>query len=171
MRSTGSYGAMKQPVLKTLAFSVIAAVTSFAVQPSASSAGEVEQAAPPQTRISDTISVQRAYELSLARKIHLVDIRRPDEWKETGVATTAHAITMHQNIYGFLRQLRKISPSLAGQPIALICARGFRSRYMQRILRNHGVARVVDVSEGMLGSSARPGWLQSNLPTKPWEPD
>lgn len=102
-------------------------------------------------------------------EIILVDIRTRGEWKQTGLAKPALAISMHEA--GFVRNLaRALGGNRAGR-VALICATGGRSAHLQRILVTAGFANVVDVSEGMMGSSAGPGWLKRGLPVKAWVAD
>ena len=102
-------------------------------------------------------------------EIILVDIRTRGEWKQTGLAKPALAISMHEA--GFVRNLaRALGGNRAGR-VALICATGGRSAHLQRILVTAGFANVVDVSEGMMGSSAGPGWLKRGFPVKAWVAD
>jgi len=102
-------------------------------------------------------------------EIILVDIRTRGEWKQTGLAKPALAISMHEA--GFVRNLaRALGGNRAGR-VALICATGGRSAHLQRILVTAGFANVVDISEGMMGSSAGPGWLKRGLPVKAWVAD
>ncbi len=92
----------------------------------------------------------------------MLDVRTRDEWRETGVAQGAWPVSMHED--GFPERLFA-ARSLAGDnPVALICATGGRSGYLLRSLRNAGYAGFVDISEGMLGSSAGPGWIARGLP-------
>jgi rhodanese-related sulfurtransferase len=81
----------------------------------------------------------------------------------------AHAITMHQSIYKFVDQLKKAGGNK--RPIALICAEGVRSSAMQRTLKQYGFKGILDVREGMVGGKARPGWIKSGLPVKPYNPE
>ena len=65
--------------------------------------------------------------------------------------------------------LQKLDAAVAGdktRPVALICAGGVRSALVARALANYGFSRVYDVSEGMEGSRAGPGWLARKLPLK-----
>ena len=52
---------------------------------------------------AEFMSVSKAHQQSKAGQVHLVDIRRPSEWKQTGVAKHASKITMHKN--GFLSRI------------------------------------------------------------------
>lgn len=99
-------------------------------------------------------------------EIVLVDIRTRGEWKLTGLAKPALAISMHEA--GFVRNLAKALGGNRANPVALICATGGRSAHMQRILATAGFTNVIDVSEGMIGSGAGPGWLRRGLPVKNW---
>ena len=92
----------------------------------------------------------------------LVDIRRPDEWAQTGVAAGAAALDMRRD--DFVAALEALTGGDRAQPVALICARGVRSNRMGARLAEAGFTRVVDVPEGMLGSAAGPGWLARGLP-------
>ncbi len=94
----------------------------------------------------------------------LVDIRRPDEWAATGVPEGALTLDMRRADFGEALQAVVGDP---GTPIALICARGIRSRAMANQLRQDGFTHILDVPEGMLGSGAGPGWLARGLPVTP----
>ncbi len=98
----------------------------------------------------------------------LLDIRSPDEWRETGVPASGHAITMHQPQARFLAELAAATGNSKTTPIALICAVGGRSATLQRWLTQAGYTAVSDVSEGMIGSTKGPGWIKSGLPTRTW---
>jgi rhodanese-related sulfurtransferase len=100
--------------------------------------------------------------------IVLVDIRSRGEWRRTGLAEPAVAISMHEA--GFVRNLANALRGDRTNTVALICATGGRSAHMQRLLGTAGFTNVIDVSEGMIGSSAGPGWLRRGLPVKAWRP-
>ena len=97
-------------------------------------------------------------------EILLVDIRRISEWRETGVATSATLISMHED--GFFDRLNDAVDGDRTRPIALICAVGGRSTYMQAQLVGRGYTNVLNVAEGMVGGRYGPGWIQRGLPTK-----
>lgn len=109
-------------------------------------------------------SAAAAHKLAKANALKLIDIRRPSEWRQTGVGQSAHKISMHQS--GFLQQVLALVEGDRNRPIALICARGNRSAWMKEQLNARGFTNVTNVSEGMLGSQAGPGWLKRKLPTK-----
>ncbi len=91
----------------------------------------------------------------------LVDIRRPDEWARTGVGAGAQPLDMRRE--DFIAALLRLTGG-PDAPVALICARGVRSRHLAVQLAEAGFGDVRDVPEGMLGSGAGPGWLRKGLP-------
>ncbi|MFK7877537.1 MAG: rhodanese-like domain-containing protein [Paracoccaceae bacterium] len=110
----------------------------------------------------DALSVQDAHKAALAQDIVLIDIRRPDEWARTGVGQGATPLDMRRD--DFVKALLTITKGDLSRPIALICARGVRSRKMTARLQASGFTKIIDVPEGMLGSGAGPGWLRAGLP-------
>lgn len=113
------------------------------------------------------LSAKEAYVLADQQKIILVDIRSEKEWKETGLARDARPISMHGP--QFLSRFQAVRKEANGRPIALICATGGRSAWLQKELSRRGINNIVDVAEGMLGSDAGPGWLRAGLPVVPYK--
>lgn len=113
---------------------------------------------------AEFMSVENAHKQSKAGSVFLVDIRRPSEWKQTGVAKHASRITMHQD--GFLDRISALTGGDKTAPVALICARGNRSTHMINLLEQNGYTNVYNVKEGMLGSPEGAGWLAKGLPLK-----
>lgn len=108
------------------------------------------------------LSVEEAYDFAVEGKIVLVDIRRPDEWALTGVGEGAHSLDMRRK--DFLAELEKLVNGDKTTPVAVMCARGVRSKWLSAQLKKSGFKHIVDVPEGMLGSRAGPGWLRTGLP-------
>lgn len=106
-----------------------------------------------------------AREEALAGRLKLIDIRTRDEWAMTGVPDVALAISMNEP--GFLTRLKAAVDDDKAAPIAVICASGGRSAWLANELHLAGFTAVHDVSEGMMGSTAGPGWLRRALPTRP----
>jgi rhodanese-related sulfurtransferase len=103
-----------------------------------------------------------ALQRATAGEITLVDIRRPDEWQATGSAVAAHRLDMRRP--DFIAALDALLGGDRSRPVALICAGGVRSARLARLLTDQGFTQVIDVPEGMLGSSAGPGWIARGLP-------
>jgi rhodanese-related sulfurtransferase len=114
------------------------------------------------TAKSTPISPDAALAGLAAGRLIMVDIRRPDEWALTGVATGATSLDMRDA--DFIERLDDLVDGNRAAPIALICARGVRSRRLAAKLTAMGFSGVLDVSEGMLGSAAGPGWIARKLP-------
>jgi len=108
------------------------------------------------------LTVQQAHAAARAGEILLVDIRRPDEWARTGVGEGARPLDMRRA--DFIDALLALTQGATETPVALICARGVRSRRLSRTLTEAGFTQIIDVPEGMLGSGAGPGWLRAGLP-------
>ena len=102
--------------------------------------------------------------MATSGEIVLIDIRRPDEWKRTGIGEGAYPIDMRRD--DFIEALQAVAGADKSKPIALICARGVRSARMSNRLTEAGFTRIIDVPEGMLGSKAGPGWVKSDLPVR-----
>ena len=109
----------------------------------------------------DGMSVQAAHAAAIDGTITLIDIRRPDEWAATGVGEGAIPLDMRDLHFSNKLIALVVSPD---KPIALICARGVRSRHLAAQLSEAGFTNIIDVPEGMLGSGAGPGWLRAGLP-------
>lgn len=103
-----------------------------------------------------------AHALATSGQITLIDVRRPDEWAKTGSAQGAHRLDLRRK--DFIPQVLKLAGGDTSAPVAVICARGIRSRRMSRALKKAGFTNIIDVPEGMLGSRAGPGWIARKLP-------
>jgi rhodanese-related sulfurtransferase len=115
-----------------------------------------------------TLAAPEAYAEAQAGKLTLIDIRRPDEWRQTGVAKDALRINMAhpQGAPGFVGQVASEVGGNLDAPIGLICRTGSRTTRMQQALREAGFTRVYNIREGMVGSSAGPGWIARGLPVE-----
>jgi len=114
-----------------------------------------------------SLSVGDAHAQAQSGLITLIDIRRPDEWRLTGIGQGAHPIDMRRK--DFIEALSAVTGPDRSRLIALICARGVRSARLSRRLTDAGYTGIIDVPEGMLGSAAGPGWLAEDLPTYSYE--
>lgn len=110
------------------------------------------------------LSAPEAHVAALAGDILLIDIRRPDEWALTGVGEGALALDMRRD--DFIEALLAETQGDTTRPVALICARGVRSRHQSHKLTRAGFSEIIDVPEGMLGSGAGPGWIKRGLPLR-----
>ncbi len=116
---------------------------------------------------AETISAPEALNRAEAGELVIIDIRRRSEWKESGIASVAIPLSMHEK--GFLEGLEKIKQENKGKQIALICATGGRTAYLQKELSQRNLGTTIDVSEGMFGNGKAPGWLKRGLPIKQFQ--
>jgi rhodanese-related sulfurtransferase len=111
---------------------------------------------------SKKLFVEDAYDLAISGSITLVDIRRQDEWAATGVGEGAVPLDMRRK--DFVTQLDALLEGDRSRPVAVMCARGVRSKWLSNQLTQAGFTQIIDVPEGMLGSRSGPGWLRTGLP-------
>jgi rhodanese-related sulfurtransferase len=107
-----------------------------------------------------------AHKRATAGEIVLVDIRTPEEWRETGIPVGAQAITMHQDAAKFFAALDTATKGDRTKTVALICRTGNRSAALQTELAKAGYTNVIDVAEGVVGGRNGAGWLKAGLPVK-----
>ncbi len=113
-------------------------------------------------KTNGVIDAPTAYEKARNGEILLIDIRSPQEWKETGVASGANKISMHEP--GFQKKLDTLMGNDRSKAIAVICRTGHRSTWMAGELRKHGYTNVLNVKEGMAGGPNGKGWIPRGLP-------
>jgi len=140
-----------------LTFAVVAALGLAAGPVSAQESG------------GQVIAADQAMQRAAAHELVVVDVRSPEEWRQTGVPAGARLVTIHQpdGLIGFLEEMSEALGADHDQPIALICASGNRSTLASSALAEAGYTQVYNIREGMLGSLDGPGWLARGLPTEP----
>ncbi|OZB16409.1 MAG: hypothetical protein B7X53_08960 [Hyphomonas sp. 34-62-18] len=112
------------------------------------------QSAPPVRRLS----AREAHDRLSAGEITLIDVRTPQEWRETGTAPGAHRITLQDK--DFLKQVMQAAGGFEA-PVAFICRSGQRSGQAAAQARAVGFTGVYNVAGGMEGPG---GWLAERLP-------
>lgn len=113
-------------------------------------------------RSGPSLDAETAFRRASTGDLLLVDIRQPAEWAATGSPAGGHRLDLRSP--DFAERLAALAQGDRSRPIALICATGGRSARAARALSAAGFTQVLDVSEGMLGSSAGPGWIARGLP-------
>ncbi len=114
------------------------------------------------------IKADAAARRAAAGEILVIDVRSPQEWRQTGVAKGARRVTIHDpgGLAGFVEAMKAALGGDLGKPIAVICATGNRSTLAQRLLAKAGFTRVLNIKEGMLGGRYGRGWLPRGLPVE-----
>ncbi|WP_456448766.1 rhodanese-like domain-containing protein [Thiolapillus sp.] len=89
----------------------------------------------------------------MSQGVPVVDIRRPDEWQQTGIVKGSHLITFFdkKGNYNVQAWLNKLAP-IAGKndPFILICRTGNRTGTVSRFLdQKLGYTKVYNVKKGI----------------------
>ena len=93
-----------------------------------------------------------------AEGVPVIDVRRPEEWRKTGVIEGSHLLTFYDkkgryDLDSWLPALAAIAES--DRPVALICRSGNRSSRVARMLdEQFGYGQVYSARDGILG------WLE-----------
>jgi len=89
----------------------------------------------------------------LQKKIPLIDIRRKDEWKSTGIVENSILMTFFDkngkaNTNEWLKELNKIAKK--NDPVILICRTGRRTGIISKFLSEKvGYRLIYDVTDGI----------------------
>lgn len=111
---------------------------------------------PPYTNV-DNVGLERLIESG----VPVVDVRRPEEWRETGTVEGSERLTF-VDASGrvqpdFLNRLSDLADK--DQPIALICRTGNRTDVLARhLVERMGYTRVYNVRDGISG------WIGAGRP-------
>jgi len=97
----------------------------------------------------------------LQQGVTLIDIRRPDEWRQTGVVAGSERLT-------FVDEMGRLKPGFIetftqrfdpNEPVVLICRTGNRTDVLARHMMEHlGYTQVYNVRDGIMG------WIGAGLP-------
>lgn len=149
--------------MNTIARPTISRTCAALLIAAAASSGAVAQGRQDPGQI---MSAKDAHAKAIAGEVVLVDIRTPDEWRETGIPASAKAITMHQEAPKLFAQLAEATGGDKSKPIALICRTGNRTSFLQAELRKVGYTSVLNVAEGVAGGPFGQGWVKGGLPLR-----
>jgi rhodanese-related sulfurtransferase len=93
----------------------------------------------------------------------LVDVRRPDEWRETGVVEGSHLLTAFDERGNFVRSFPGELEKLVGQDekVVIICRVGNRTGMLARAMAQQaGYEKVYNVTDGITA------WIEAGLPVR-----
>jgi rhodanese-related sulfurtransferase len=93
--------------------------------------------------------------------VPLYDVRRPEEWKQTGVVEGSRLLTWVDGSGrvqpGFFENLAAESPK--DKPVVIICRTGNRTSQLAReLMEKHGYTKVYNVKDGITG------WIANGNP-------
>lgn len=102
----------------------------------------------------------------MTQGVTLVDLRTAGEWRQTGVVAGSHMLTLFDERGRanpeWSTAVAAVSP--AGQPVALICRTGNRTRVAARMLSEASPTRkVYNVRSGITG------WVKAGQPVIPFQ--
>lgn len=103
-----------------------------------------------------------------AKGVAIIDVRRPDEWADTGVIEGSHPIMFFDkdgsyDAQAWIKQLDAIVKP--DQPVVLICRSGVRSSKIAGFLdKRLGYTSVNNVTDGIME------WIDSKRPVVSIEP-
>lgn len=108
---------------------------------------------------TSALSAREAHDAARAGTLLLLDIRAPEEWRDTGIPQGA--IALDAETPGFEVRLAGLRLDHPGKRIALIDRSGGLSSSLRDKLAGRGWREIVAVRGGMLGPG---GWLAEKLP-------
>jgi rhodanese-related sulfurtransferase len=111
-----------------------------------------------------SVSVREAHQRLASGRSILVDIRTPEEWAATGVATGA--VRLDMTAPDFLPRLDALRRSNPDKDLDLICHSAGRTADVQQALAKQGWTRLVNVRGGMAGRWFEMGWIGAGLPVE-----
>lgn len=114
-------------------------------------------------RAETTLTPKQALAGIEGNKLILIDVRRPEEWQETGVAKGAWPLDMTHKEFG--PRLMAVLQRNPDHQVAIICRTGNRTGYLMNVLAENKIDGVLDVTAGMAGGPRGKGWIPSGLPT------
>jgi len=117
-------------------------------------------------RAEPDISAPQAFERTKQGSLLIIDIRTPEEWRETGVIPGARRVDFYKGPQVLLKSVLEMVGGDKNAPFAVVCHIGSRSNQAQKFLQAQGFTQVYDLREGMGGSAAGPGWLNRRLPVE-----
>ncbi len=93
----------------------------------------------------------------------VVDVRTPQEWKNTGLIAGSKGLTFFDATGGYDQEgwIRRLKPLLksSDQPVILVCRSGSRSSMVGRMLLTEGgFSKVYQLDKGLIG------WKAEGLP-------
>lgn len=114
------------------------------------------------------IAADEAARREAAGTLTVIDVRSPQEWHKTGVPKGARHVSIHDpgGLAAFVAKVKKAMGGSLDKPLAVICATGTRSTIAAKALDKAGFTHVLNIREGMFGSTYGKGWLARGLPVE-----
>lgn len=114
---------------------------------------------PPYTQLNNT-----EFSAAMQQGIPIIDIRRPEEWRATGVVEGSYLVTAFDERGRMLQDFPDLFSQIISdpeQPVILICRTGNRTEALSRILAEQaGYAGIHNVTHGIVSWMAAGGAVQ-----------
>ncbi|GEM_PF-297618 len=114
--------------------------------------------------IADVVSLDiNEFEKSIKNRTYVVDIRTPEEWKQTGIIENSVPLTFFNsdgsyNVSAFIQKLKKMGID-KNRPLILVCRSATRTKMVGDFLSNKlGYKKVYQLKGGILN------WIAHNKP-------
>lgn len=109
----------------------------------------------------------------MAQGIKVVDIRRPEEWRQTGVVEGSHLLTAFDGFGrlepGFVHEFQQLVAK--DEPVVLICRTGSRTAVLARALAEQlEYEKVYNVTDGITRWIAEGQVVQTDIPARSGRP-
>ena len=113
---------------------------------------------------SSTLSTQQVQE-AIKKGTTIIDIRRPEEWKQYGIIEGSHKITFfdavgNYDVNAWMAQFAQVVKD-RNQPVILVCAHANRTKVVGKFLDEQVKMKNVYDLEGGINY----GWIDKGLPT------
>lgn len=140
----------------------VAVLASLVVSAPVAAGAETGEASAPMVRSLDNEGLQRM----VKEGAMVIDIRRPEEWRQTGVIEGSYLVTAFDEQGRLTREFGALFGGLTdpAQPVVLICRTGNRTDVLSRLLvEQAGYREVYNVTHGITS------WIASGGAVKPCE--
>jgi rhodanese-related sulfurtransferase len=114
---------------------------------------------PPDYRVID---VKQAEAGLRAGELVVIDVRRPEEWLQTGRPIGAHGVVLQDP--AFFEKIAVLTKGNMEVPLALFCRSGNRSGEAAAALVRAGFSNVANIKGGVIA------WYRAGLSLEPYTP-
>ncbi len=114
---------------------------------------------PPDYRVIDVMEADAGLR---AGELVVIDVRRPEEWLQTGRPSGAHGVVLQDP--AFFEKIAALTKGNMETPLALFCRSGNRSGQAAAALARAGYSNIANIKGGVIA------WHQAGLALEPYMP-
>lgn len=110
--------------------------------------------------MAGNLAAPEALSRAQAGALAIIDIRTPEEWRQTGIPPGAKLVDFYNpaGADAFVAEVLKAAGGDKAAPLGVICRSGNRSGKAVALLESRGFTNLQDIGEGMNG------WQRRGLP-------